>query len=170
MIAYNSYIANGFVYMPMYVGPYEHGHPLLNANDGYYAQSLLVVHGSGDYHVRDTEDGAETSTALPAPGSFHDVSANYEKYHCLEAGSNGLAVVFFNPLPITNTLAFEKLTAGTHTVNNSSEANKYVVCVNGPITIGDKNVVAHRYGTVHPGETYTVTVPTNSLAVVVTVS
>lgn len=170
MIAYNSYVAEGFVYIPFYVGPHEHGHPVLNSNDGYYSQSFFVVHGSGTYHVRDTQDGAETSTTVPAVGQFHDVSASYDKYHCLEAGADGLAVVFFNPLPVTGTLSFEVLNAGTHTVNNTTETDKNVVCVNGPITIGDKELVAHRYGKIQPGQTFTVTVPTNSLAIVVTVS
>lgn len=170
MIAYNSYVAEGFVYLPFYVGPHEHGHAVLNSNDGYYSQSFYVVHGSGTYHVRDTQDGAETSTTVPAVGQFHDVSANYDKYHCLEAGADGLAVVFFNPLPVTNNLTLEALGAGTHTVNNSSETNEFVVCVNGPITIGDKTLVAHRYGKIHPGQTYTVTIPTNSTAVKVKIS
>ena len=169
MIAHNAYPADGFMYVPIYVGPHEHGHPMLNAVDGYYSQSLYVVHGSGEYHLRDTEDGDETASVLPVAGEFLDISANYDKYHCLEAGANGLAVIFFNPIPITNTLSFEKLEPGTATVS-ATDKTKIVMCVNGPMGIGTQELVAHQHAKVKPGQSFPLSIPEHSLAIVVTVN
>lgn len=170
MIAYNSYVADGFIYLSMYIGPHEHGHPMLNANDGYFAQSLYVVNGSGTFHVRDTEDGTDTDTAVPAPGNFLEIGEHYDKFISLSSGDSGLALVFFNPLPITNTLSYEKLTAGTHTVSASGETTKHVVCVNGPIGIGTQQLLAHQHAKVKPGQSFPVEIPEHSLAIAVTVS
>lgn len=174
MIAYNSYIAEGFVYLPFYVSPHEHGHPVLNNNDGYYSQTLYVVHGSGEYHLRETQQGEETTTNLPSPGEFLDISENYDKYHCLEAGADGLAVVFFNPIPLTNTLNISKLTSGESHDITATDKNKIIVCISGPISIGGgdigKTLVAHQHAKVKPGQTYSVSIPANSIAVVVTVN
>lgn len=173
MIAYNSYIADSFVYIPFFVGPHEHGHPILNSNDGFYSQFIYMVHGSGTYHVRDTEHGDETGTALPAVGQLLNISEYYDKFHCIEAGENGAGFIFFNPLPATNNLAIETLESGrSHTVT-STDKTKTVVCVSGPISIGGgdigKTLVAHQHAKVKPGQTFTVSIPANSVAVIVTI-
>jgi len=174
MIAYNSYVADGFVYMPFFVGPHEHGHPMLNANDGFYSQFIYVVHGSGSYHIRDTEDGDETGTALPAVGQLLNISENYEKFHCIEAGENGAGLVFFNPIPATQDLAIELLESGSSHTVTATDKNKTVVCISGPISIGGgdigKSLVAHQHAKVKPGQSFTVSIPDHSVAVIVTVA
>jgi hypothetical protein len=166
MIITNAVNVGGFVYCATYLSPNESG-PYYNSGDGHYHQWVYVISGTGQAEIRDEENGPITLTKdVFWTGKMVDKSDTRDKYSQLST-TEGLSMIFFNPIPDTLDLAIEIIHGPITKTITAGDKRITVVCITGPITVNDKKVSSLQHAKIFSGKTAELILPENTVCALV---
>ena len=166
MIITNAVNVGGFVYCATYLSPNESG-PYYNSGDGHYHQWVYVISGTGQAEIRYEENGPITLTKdVFWTGKMVDKSDTRDKYSQLST-TEGLSMIFFNPIPDTLDLAIEIIHGPITKTITAGDKRITVVCITGPITVNDKTVSSLQPAKIFPGKTAEMILSENTVCALV---
>ena len=166
MILNNAVNVGNFIYCMTYLSPNESG-PYYNSGNGHYHQWVYVVSGSGKAKISNEENGPITLIKdVFWTGKIVDKSDTRGKYSRIST-TEGLSMIFFNPIPDTLNLAVE-IVHGPITKTITAEDKRItVVCITGPITVNDKTVESLQHAKIFSGKTAELNLPENTICALV---
>ena len=166
MILNNAINVGNFIYCMIYLSPNESG-PYHNSGNGHYHQWVYVVSGSGKAKLSDEENGPITLTKdVFWTGKIVDKSDTRDKYSQIST-TEGLSMIFFNPIPDTLALAVEIVHGPITKIITAVDKRITVVCITGPITANDKTVESLQHVKIFPGKTVEISLPEHAVCALV---
>ena len=142
----------------------------LNEGDGHYHQAIYIVDGSATAEVRKSADLSADPIYVQGEddsGELIDATASAGRYVTTVTKDTGIMMVTFNPIPATRELDIE-IVKGPLTKEITAIDNRItVVCLLGPITINDKELVTLQYAKILTGKTIELTLPKTAICALV---
>ena len=128
---------------------------------------MYVVSGSGKAELSDEENGPITLTKdVFWTGKMVDKSDTRDKYSQLST-TEGLSMIFFNPIPDTLDLAIEIIHGPITKTVAAGDKRITVVCITGPITVNDKKVSSLQHAKIFSGKTAELILTENTVCALV---
>jgi hypothetical protein len=128
---------------------------------------VYVVSGSGKAELSDEENGPITLTKdVFWTGKMVDKSDTRDKYSQLST-TEGLSMIFFNPIPDTLDLAIEIIHGPITKTVAAGDKRITVVCITGPITVNDKKVSSLQHAKIFSGKTAELILTENTVCALV---
>jgi len=160
MITQNTITCRGFV---LCTGVMTKGESFIHSNTGDGAINQTVYVFSGDITASQGEQNIALNTH-----ELTDVSTLKNNSIQYTAGNTGATWVAINPTPSTKRFTTQLInTEQTLSVTGSSKET-FVLCVEGVITCNEKQLGSLQYVRVLDGKTISVSIPNNSVAIILT--
>ena len=137
----------------------------VDSADGYHSHSY-IVDGSCVGEFRDSTDGkvVQTIKSTSLDNSFLD-HTTLPKYETVTT-EEGVTMMFFSPINNDKPIQVELKKEGTHNIT-AKDGRITIVCIIGPATANDKELITMQYATVFPGKTAKLVVPKNGVCALV---
>jgi len=172
MILHQAYNTNILNYCSLYFGPNE-SRSFLNVGVGSTHTHIYIASGSGKFTWTPEDNTEEILDSYDVEaGQLIDVRETVGQLQLIGADDAGLSIMAFNPLfydkDITNDTVEIVKGPNNKTVVGEDKSRIVVICVDGKITINDKELVSLQHAMVYPGKTADITIPDNSVIAIIT--
>ena len=168
MIINHNISTNSFIFCNVYQGPHETT-AYLNQGNGHFHEYVYVVEGSATAGFSETET-ADSSVVFNSisSGNLYNIEDSRGKYVITNTLDTGISFAMFNPIPDTKHLEVE-IVKGAQTIEvSAADQRKTVVCIQGKLTIKDKELACMQYAVVFEQTSATLQLQENSICAIVT--
>jgi len=171
MIIHQFYNTNMLNYCSLYFGPNE-SRSFLNDGIGSTHTHIYISSGSGKFTWTSIDNTKEILDSYDVTdGQLIDVRSTIGQLQLVEASDSGLSVMAINPLFYDKDKTKYKVEIvkgpNTKTVVGEDKSRIVVICVDGKITINDKELVSLQHAMIYPGKTADITTEKNSVIAIV---
>lgn len=158
---------NSFIFCNVYQGPHENT-AYLNQGNGHFHEYVYVLEGSATAGFSDTEtaDNAVIFNTI-SRDNIYNIEDSRGKYVITNTQDTGISFAMFNPIPDTKHLVVE-IVKGAQTIDvSATDQRKTIVCIQGKVTIKDKELACMQYAVVFEDTNTTLQLHENSICAIV---
>lgn len=164
----NDVTAGNFYYCVNHWFPHQSKkfHNSVDSIDGYHQYSYLID-GTCIGEFRDSENGALThSVNLSTENNPLLNHGQYSDFETIKTDT-GATLVFFSPINNDKPIKVELKKAGTYDIA-ANDKRITIVCIIGPVTANDKELISMQHAVVFQGKTAKLTIPEKGVCALVT--
>ena len=167
MILSNNTNARSFIFCSVYFGPHENN-TYFNEGPGHFHQWLYLVEGQAQAKFSQTKSGDTVDHEFELQkDQLYNLADSYGKYVITNTADQGASMIMFNPIPDDKNLSIDIL-KGPHTQELSAGQHRTtVVCINGPVSIKNKELESLQFATLLPNSSGQLEIPANCTCAIV---
>lgn len=163
----NDVIAGNFYYCVNHWFPHQSKkfYNSIESTKGYHQYSY-VIDGKCIGEFRDSENGTivQTIESTSLDNSFLDHSG-LPKYETVST-DEGVTMMFFSPMNNSKPISVQIKNQGTYDIT-TSDKRITIVCIIGPVSANDKELISMQHAVVFQGKTAKLTIPENGVCALV---